>query len=95
MNDLEEAIAVAEEGAAVVRRRFGTTLQRLDKGVGDFATNADIEAEKAMLAVLHRERPEDVIIEFGKKTPDLRAPNIHCSGCGSQSAKIGPEIWLR
>ena len=66
MNDLEVAIAIAEEGAAVVRRRFGTTLQRLDKGMGDFATNADLEAENAMLAVLHRERPEDVI--FGEES---------------------------
>jgi myo-inositol-1(or 4)-monophosphatase len=62
MNDFDVAIAVAEEGAAVVRRRFGTTLQRLDKGAGDFATNADIEAEDAMLAVLWRERPKDAII---------------------------------
>ena len=57
MNDFDLAIAVANEGAAVVRRCFGTTLQRLDKGAGDFATNADIEAENAMLALLHRERP--------------------------------------
>ncbi|MBI4628303.1 MAG: hypothetical protein HY729_06305 [Candidatus Rokubacteria bacterium] len=62
MNDFDVAIAVADEGAAVVRRCFGTTLQRLDKGAGDFATNADIEAENAMLALLHRERPEDAIL---------------------------------
>jgi myo-inositol-1(or 4)-monophosphatase len=62
MNDVEVAITVAAAGAAVVRRCFGTTLQRLDKGAGDFATNADIEAEQAMLAVLHRERPEDAIV---------------------------------
>ena len=62
MNDCDVAIAVADAGAAVVRRCFGTTLQRLEKGAGDFATNADIEAEHAMLAVLHRERPEDAIL---------------------------------
>ena len=62
MNDFEIAIAAAEEGAAVVRRRFGSVLQRLDKGAGDFATNADVEAENAMLAFLHRERPADVIL---------------------------------
>ena len=49
MKDFEVAIAVAEAGAAVVRHRFGTALQRLDKGKGDFATNADVEAENAML----------------------------------------------
>ncbi len=62
LNDRDVAIAVAEAGAAVVRRRFGTTLRRLDKGAGDFATDADIEAENAMMAVLRRERPQDAIL---------------------------------
>ena len=68
MDDVDVAIAVADAGAAVVRRCFGTTLQRVEKGAGDFATNADIEAEHAMLAVLHRERPEDGILgeEIGR-----------------------------
>ena len=72
MNDFEVAIAVAEQGATVVRRHFGTHLQRLDKGAGDFATNADIEAENAMLALLHRERPEDTIVgeESGRSGAD-------------------------
>jgi myo-inositol-1(or 4)-monophosphatase len=48
LNDFEVAIEVAEAGAAVVRHRFGTTLQRLDKGVGDFATNADVAAGLAL-----------------------------------------------
>ena len=71
MNDREVALAVAEAGAAVVRWRFGTTLERLDKGGGDFATKADIEAEEAMLAVLHRQRPEDAILgeETGRSGP--------------------------
>jgi myo-inositol-1(or 4)-monophosphatase len=71
MSDLEVAIEVAEEGATVVRRRFGTALQRLDKGAGDFATNADVEAENAMIAVLRRERPEDAILgeESGRSGP--------------------------
>ncbi len=62
MHDCDVAIAVADAGAAVVRRCFGTTLQRLDKGAGDFATHADIEAEHAMCAVLHCERPADAIL---------------------------------
>jgi len=62
MTDAELAIAVAETGATVVRRRFGTALERLDKGAGDFATNADIEAENAMLALLRKERPDDRIV---------------------------------
>jgi myo-inositol-1(or 4)-monophosphatase len=79
VNDVDVAIAVAEEGAAVVRRRFGTTLQRLDKGAGDFATNADIEAETAMLPLLHRERPEDGIL--GEES-------------GRSGARNGSRIWL-
>jgi len=62
MNDLAVAMTVAEAGAAVVRRRFGTTLLRVDKGAGDFATSADIEAEQAMLAVLRAERPDDSVL---------------------------------
>src|SRR5712691_3817028 len=62
MHDCDVAMAVAEAGAAVVRRCFGTPLQRLEKGAGDFATHADIAAEHAMLAVLHRERPADAIL---------------------------------
>jgi myo-inositol-1(or 4)-monophosphatase len=62
MNDPDVAIAVADAGAVVVRRRFGTLRQRRDKGAGDFATDADIEAENAMLALLRRERPQDAIL---------------------------------
>ena len=62
MNDSEVAIAVAEAGGAVVRRYAGTTLPRLEKGGGDFATQADLEAERAMVAVLQRERPADAIL---------------------------------
>ena len=46
----------------MVQRYFGTTLQHLEKDAGDFATNVDIAAEHAMLAVLHRERPADAIL---------------------------------
>lgn len=62
MDDSSLAVAVAHEGAAIVRDRFGTDLSRLDKGSGDFATNADIEAENAMLTLLRRERPGDAIL---------------------------------
>jgi myo-inositol-1(or 4)-monophosphatase len=62
MTDAEVAIAVAEAGAAVVRRYFGTTLQRHEKDGDDFATSADLEAEDAMLEVLRRARPEDGIL---------------------------------
>jgi myo-inositol-1(or 4)-monophosphatase len=79
MNDVDLAIAVASEGAAIVRHRFGTNLQRLDKGAGDFTTNADIEAESAMLVLLSRERPSDSIL--GEET-------------GSSGAGTGSRTWL-
>jgi myo-inositol-1(or 4)-monophosphatase len=62
MTDHDVAIAVAQTGALVVRRCFGNELERKDKGAGDFATQADIEAETAMLAILRRERPDDAIL---------------------------------
>src|SRR5215470_4031878 len=79
MNDCDVAMAVAEAGAAVVRRCFGTALQRLEKSAGDFATHADIEAEHAMLAVLHRERPADAIL--GEES-------------GRRGARSGVRTWL-
>jgi myo-inositol-1(or 4)-monophosphatase len=79
MNDCDVAIAVAEAGAAVVYRRFGTMLQRLEKGPGDFATHADIEAEQAMLALLHCERPADAIL---------------AEESGRSGASSGVRTWL-
>lgn len=72
MNDIELAVALAETGAKIVRLRFGTKLQRLDKGAGDFATNADIESENAMLALLSQERPQDAVLgeESGQSGAD-------------------------
>jgi myo-inositol-1(or 4)-monophosphatase len=57
--DAEVAITAAGAGAAVVRARFGTSLERFDKSGMDFATDADISAEKAILEVLRVARPRD------------------------------------
>ena len=79
MKDVDVAIAVAEAGAAVVRRRFGTKLQHLHKGAGDFATDVDIQAEDAMRAVLGLECPHDAILgEEG----------------GGTGASVGGRLWL-
>jgi myo-inositol-1(or 4)-monophosphatase len=71
MTDTEVAIALVEAGADVVRRCFGATLGRVDKGASDFATSADIEAENAMLAILRRSRPDDAVLaeESGRTGP--------------------------
>jgi myo-inositol-1(or 4)-monophosphatase len=79
MHDCDVAMAVAEAGSAVVRRYFGATLQRLEKGGGDFATQADLAAEHAMCAVLQRERPADAIL--GEES-------------GRSGARRGGHLWL-
>ena len=70
--DFDVALAVAGMGAAVVRQRFGSALRRVEKGGGDFATSADVEAEGAMVALLRRERPDDAILgeEMGRSGPE-------------------------
>ncbi|KAB2589936.1 inositol monophosphatase family protein [Streptomyces arboris] len=56
------AIAGARAGADVVRSLYGRRLTRIDKGAGDFATAADVEAEKAILDVLRAARPGDAVL---------------------------------
>lgn len=79
MNDTELAIAVVREGAEIVRGRFGTSLERIDKGAGDFATSADLESEAAMLAVLRRERPAD---------------RFEGEESGRSGSSESPRVWL-
>ncbi|GII62268.1 phosphatase [Sphaerisporangium krabiense] len=71
ITDVEVARAAAEAGAAVVRGMFGEALPRVEKGDGDFATAADLEAEKAILDVIRAARPGDAVIgeESGRTGP--------------------------
>ncbi|GAA2087089.1 inositol monophosphatase family protein [Kitasatospora saccharophila] len=59
MTDADLARRAAELGARVVRDRPWEDIARQDKGGGDFATAVDVEAERAVLGLLRRERPED------------------------------------
>ncbi|GHF35198.1 phosphatase [Streptomyces mashuensis] len=61
-DDAEVAIAAARAGADVVRGMYGQRLGRIDKGAGDFATDADVEAEKAILGVIRAARPDDAVL---------------------------------
>lgn len=61
-DDAAVAIAAARAGAHVVRTMFGRRLDRVDKGGGDFATAADVAAEKAILDVLRAARPDDAVL---------------------------------
>ena len=62
MDDVEVAIAAAEAGAAVVRARFATDLSLVEKGAFDFATDVDLAAERAILAVVRAARPDDEVL---------------------------------
>jgi myo-inositol-1(or 4)-monophosphatase len=67
LSDVEVAIAAAEAGAAVVRAKYGAAVGRHDKSATDFATDADLEAEQAILDLIRRARPADAFIgeEYG------------------------------
>ncbi|SEG88601.1 myo-inositol-1(or 4)-monophosphatase [Nonomuraea solani] len=51
----------ARAGASVVRDLYGTSLARFEKSAGDFATTADVEAEKVILDVIRAARPADAV----------------------------------
>lgn len=61
-DDAEVAMAAAAAGADVVRSLYGRRLSRIDKGAGDFATAADVAAEKAILDVIRAARPDDAVL---------------------------------
>ncbi|MEU8731035.1 inositol monophosphatase family protein [Streptomyces tendae] len=60
--DAAVATAGARAGADVVRAMYGRRLSRIDKGAGDFATAADVEAEKAILGIIRAARPDDAVL---------------------------------
>ncbi|WP_306213977.1 inositol monophosphatase family protein [Actinoplanes sp. RD1] len=69
ITDQELVLEAAEAGAAVVRSYYGSSLTRFQKSAGDFATTADVEAEKAIIDVLRAARPDDVVLgEEGGRT---------------------------
>jgi myo-inositol-1(or 4)-monophosphatase len=65
--DAELAIRAAKAGSDVVRSLFGRRLARFAKAANDFATEADVAAEQAIMDVLRKARPEDGVVgeEFG------------------------------
>ncbi|MGW6277202.1 inositol monophosphatase family protein [Kribbella sp. NPDC055071] len=67
LSDVEVAIAAAEAGAAVVRAKYGAAVSRHEKSATDFATDADLEAEQAILGLIRQARPTDAFLgeEYG------------------------------
>jgi myo-inositol-1(or 4)-monophosphatase len=63
MNDVKVALAAAAAGAAIVRERFGAATKRIEKGGRfEFATDADVDAERRIIEILRRERPQDGVL---------------------------------
>ncbi|MFG2603556.1 inositol monophosphatase family protein [Streptomyces sp. NPDC048514] len=60
-SDARLAVAAARAGAAVVRDLYGKRLRHYAKSAGDFATEADLAAERAIVDVLREARPEDAV----------------------------------
>ena len=60
-SDAELAVAAAQAGAAVVLARYETTLTRFGKPGGDFATDADLAAEQAVIEVIKAASPADAV----------------------------------
>ena len=60
-SDAELAVAAVQAGAAVVLGRYETALTRFGKPGGDFATDADLAAEQAVIEVIKAARPWDAM----------------------------------
>lgn len=67
-SDMEVALAAAAAGASVVRSAYGAEPTRYAKAGGDFSTDADLNAERAILEVIEAARPADTRVgeETGK-----------------------------
>jgi myo-inositol-1(or 4)-monophosphatase len=59
VSDLDVALSAAKAGANVVRAAYGSEVGRHVKTGLDFATDADLDAERAMFEVIAASRPDD------------------------------------
>lgn len=78
-----------------MRQMYGQRLARFDKGAGDFATAADVEAEKAILNVIRAARPEDGVLgEEGGQRGTRAAPRQWLVDplCGTLNYAVGTML---
>ncbi|MFF2525054.1 inositol monophosphatase family protein [Streptomyces liangshanensis] len=95
LDDLGVATAAARAGADVVRGLYGKRLTRVEKGGGDFATAADVEAERAILGVLRTARPEDAVLgeEGGRQgAADAERQWLVDPLCGTLNYAVGSML---
>lgn len=62
LTDSDVALRAALAGAEVARSRYGAHNRRFEHEGADFSTEADIEAERAIRAVLSDLRPADAVV---------------------------------
>jgi myo-inositol-1(or 4)-monophosphatase len=62
LSDSEVAISAAEAGSVVLRDWYGKPLSHFAKSSTDFATEADLESERAILTVIAAARPADALV---------------------------------
>ena len=60
--DVEVAIAAAEAGATVIRATYGGPVTHHAKSATDFATDTDLEAERAIKAAVREAFPDDAFL---------------------------------
>jgi myo-inositol-1(or 4)-monophosphatase len=67
--ELETAISAAEEAGKIILEKMGSSKVVKLKGQADLSTDADIESENAIIAVIERDFPDHNILseETGKK----------------------------
>jgi myo-inositol-1(or 4)-monophosphatase len=82
---MEVALAAAKAGVEVVRTAYGTKLTRHAKSDYDFATDADLDAERAILGIIEAARPEDTRVgeESGRTGTSSRRQWLVDPLCGT------------
>lgn len=92
--DAEVARAAAEAGAAVIRALYGQPVERFAKSPRDFATQADLDAERAILDVIRAARPDDAILgeESGLTGADTGRAWLVDPLCGTLNFAAGTPL---
>ncbi|MFB7715799.1 inositol monophosphatase family protein [Nocardia sp. NPDC056100] len=95
-SDVEIAIRAAEAASEVLRAAFRGPVEHYAKEGDDFATQADIAAEQAILAVISAARPEDrFIAEESGRSGTSHGDRVWLIDplCGTRNFAVGtPEV---
>ena len=96
LTDGQVALAAAEAGAALVRTRYRTSVERDRKIGSDFATDADLEAETAIRQVLTHHRPDDAQLGGDPIAPaeGLQTNNPGWPGFSSGGWTVAGTLYL-